>query len=586
MLENLTNLAAPKIDINQQIVKALGNNNQETASSPSILFDCCQAVIEQIYGDEINNSLISILNSQQIRQTNLLFKSFFSLTLDRGALVPHSYEQEKVLPAPVFRRSAFVDIISRKANIQYDQQRGYLIDKDIRFYFFDIKDFRLFDLAIDNQGNHYADLLINKIVSTINVEINKQSLAKDVFLCRYGGDEFFIGGIDIDEQRFLTFSDQIKTELEKLKGYYKNPYTNQIEEGRIKLNELKQHLFTILKSQDVDTSEENFKKHIFLAYFKRGLILNNDEVERVKVYLNKHFNVSFSQVQKNIYSDFLKAGSPKEIINQKIRQLTKVNPQFAPIIYLAQAIDEQESGMKREIITQRTQIIIEFIENVVYDPLLEYNVYSFTDFFERLRHNKLKMLQVIDFKFLKEINDLFSMVEGDEIIKSIWHQFKQQILQNLAEETRTKIIIGRRGGTFFIGLDAGAECGKDELIKLKELINNQMQSITITLRDKTILLPLGLSRLFENQGLNHKEDKRYVSKMIDEIIKEAESDWYKKIGKLLEKEQINLTNLPKSLDLSSLENNSLIYQLFNAFFSGKRSQERLERLFEVQSLSK
>ncbi len=540
-------------------------------------------LLEKIYGDQINHYEF-FLKPDQAKRCTSIFNGFFSAALDSGAMDERTFtlngKTEKAESTIAFRRGSFVDLVSKKAGIRFGKE-GFSLGENLHFDLFDIKDFRQFDLARDANDNSYADILINRVIEASNEVLQELQLSQKAFVCRYGGDEFVIGGSGLTKEESEAMSSKIKERIRSLKGLYKDPDTNTIIEHPVELNESKQHVFDLEKSELSD-----IRRDVFLGYFKRGLLLNNDEIKKViDRYMKPNENGTLvvdreglyeSIKPHRIYPDTI-SEEGADVLEKKIDYICKDNPQLRPIISLAQIIDKQESNRAGTNIHKRTEAILQFIETVIYDPLLKQNIYSFTDFVDHLKAQKFEMIRVVDVKFIKEINDMYNISEGDEAIKKVWNQINEGVLAKLDQKTRAKLRIGRRGGTFFIGMDAKDQLEEKELNQLQSLLLSEGSSVRIKLCDGETEIPLGLSKQITVKKEKIEEWNVFMSRIIKEVIGSAETDWYKKIIRLVQEEGGKIEYVLQSGSFECIRD-PLKKKIFESFFSGKRKNERVASL--------
>jgi len=577
----------------------------------------CKEVLEAIYGPQIEDFEYPIPGAEDL-DYKPIFGGLLLSAFESGILKEQKYTdpngKEHVSPGSVaFRRGSFVTQIAEKANIQCDENGMWNTDTDISLAFYDIAGFRQADLAKDSQDRSSADVILNDVVSLMNSEIITSNLQGKVHVCRYGGDEFVVGGAGVTPEKLAQLDDAIRKKIKTLKGWYREvggKSSTDDRENKIQFNKSKDSLFLV--SKEHMEGDEGIKKSIFLSFFKKGLFLDSDQINKIVKRYRKE-DISKKPLGDTTLLDELKPHSiyPQSIFSEgdtesnKFEIITKYicdnNPQLKVLIDLARVIDEEESRNTGTPTIKRTEAIIHFIENTIYDPVLEYNIYSFTDFVESLKADKFKMIRTIDCKFIKEVNDEYSVVEGDEVIKAVWKKING--VMEAVTGAQGKLRIGRRGGTFFIGMDSQTPIREVDLQELNKAIAQNLQDVEVTLREEGITIPLGLSELVkanrqeekekEDAGgiSNKEEDEKYMNRVIGEAISQSEKDWYRKA--LIKFQTLNTEKGLKSLLLSLEDDGSISPSFFDTiqngsekkvwttFFTGKRSKERTAALMRT-----
>jgi GGDEF domain-containing protein len=200
----------------------------------------------------------------------------FQRTLDYSYVTP---EGETVVaptaePVLMFRRAAFVHNVMEKAG--YNEERKTFAENP-SFIFLDLKD--LFSANMAGAG----DWLLSTAARTINdaareycTEIGKSGAYAT---CRYGGDEFMVGTSGLSSDEVKGLQQVIRDRLAGRTGYYLNAESGQVEERPIALNEEKNAVITV--------PEDPVERNIFLAYLNRGLILDGEQVGKVRGLFTK-----------------------------------------------------------------------------------------------------------------------------------------------------------------------------------------------------------------------------------------------------------------------------------------------------------
>lgn len=170
-------------------------------------------------------------------------------------------------------------------------------------------------------------------------------------------------------------------------------------------------------------------------------------------------------------------------------------------------------------------------------------------------------------KFVKELNDHFSIVIADDIIRKLYNYLKT----NFGDEVASQLYFYRRGGSFFIGVEQG--------VNLNEEFINQLRKATTSFSISEILSYQLLGELLIPLGLAVWQDPRFED--LNRFMEDLDKDWYQKVPENIRNEikkggSIKLPQKPERLDkiLSQLTLENL-YRLF--FGSEKRGEERRKR---------
>lgn len=221
--------------------------------------------------------------------------------------------------------------------------------------------------------------------------------------------------------------------------------------------------------------------------------------------------------------------------------------------------------------------MLETVENSLFDRLIGEAIYSRDQFQSYFRDDEFSMVATFDLKFIKEINEKATYADSDISIKKLWNK----IQSCLEPGDREKVIVGRFGGTFAVGIRKGQELSPNTIDKLSEI-----HSLDLTLGDRRFAVPIAntWSPVILTDQNPELRDGRSVFKT---ILKLNEQDFYEKLLTDIFIEDFNVPvghfiDSLLNIDIDSIrQTNSAISkeQLYSLFLRGKRRIERVPRLF-------
>ncbi len=445
----------------------------------------------------------------------------FQRTLDYSYVAPsgETVVAPTAQPVLMFRRAAFVHNVMEKAG--YNQEQKTFAENP-SFIFLDLKD--LFSANMSGAG----DWLLSTAARTINdaareycMEIGKSG---SYATCRYGGDEFMVGtsGLSSDEVRGLQ--QVIRNRLAGKTGYYLNAESGRVEERPIALNEEKNAVITV--------PEDPVERNIFLAYLNRGLILDGEQVGKVRGLFTKD-----GAFDEEGFESSVTHTKGESDLDRKIAGILLGSPDLSLAMTLADYIDRKEiavqpAGKERAQLGRRKENLVNLLEGVVYDGLLGENVLSFEGMQSELRRGNVQKMLCLDLKFVKEINDMSSYVEGDEQIQKLW----EMVEARLDRADKRNYIFARRGGTLLIALRKGVNGAKDR--GMLETTRQFVDGASVRVRKETAAVPLGSSMVHvPHDGTMSYEES---GKVIGASLMAAEADWYGKMTEII-RSDVNLT---------------------------------------------
>ena len=528
---------------------------------------------------EIFGPLIDLLQQPkpEAGATNL-FLPLLSDIFDKGSsreincMVPYGGKEialhEKA--APIYTRSSF---IAKICETEPQINNAFLSMGRI-----DLKGLREADFDVgDIQDIRPADIIINTTIHTIRSvltevwEEEKLANANSYELGRYGGDELVIAFIGEEAQKRKEHIMQtIEERLAEKRGYYKNTSTGVVERRAIEFKRDDQG-----KSVEwISFPHEVNERIMYGEYLNRGIILSHSDFEREK----KKYSVSgvfdFASYRNNYPETSTNIPYPSEVNTreEKIAYLTEKYPEFTIYFGLAHLFDvEDETGTH----IKRQDALLKIIETSIFDRLLGEMIYSRYHFTKHMRRDEFEELQVIDFKYLKEINTAMTYADADNTIKALWNEIKESIPEN----ERSSIVISRFAGAFYIGVRKGC--------KLSDKCRSKLSAIT-TFSFKggeEYSVPLGHASI----QLENESDKRPPSSKIFDNLEEASNQRYYTalVKDILYEQDKNSEFIVQMMGVDLKELSNRPYQplskieLYALALRGKRGVVRVEKLIAI-----
>jgi GGDEF domain-containing protein len=450
-----------------------------------------------------------------------LAESFFVLAFDPGlrrkiSLSLPNGETNATGSTYMLGRASGIDWLKRKTNFRKDG--GNFSAQQFHILRFDING--VFQANQFQQGKG-GDYLINQVASGLNESIaNITGLpgGVEIIPSRYGGDEFVVyisGNINPEQRNQIV--DKIKEAIKGKKAYF----GENGEERNIGLKEDK--IEVIDPSQIVDES----KKQLFYLFLSRGNVLSLDELnaecERiiaregdVKNYLQKE------SAQKRIYPPDV------ETLEQKIDYFTGLHPEFKVPFYLAWWLDKKEGK------TERQENLLSLMESDLIDPLLDRIAMNRRDLPEHLRRSHLQEIWSFEVK-LKEMNEheQLGYTYADEAVKGAWEKIKLIFENKFGNDWEKKILVGRFGGTIFIGLREGSEELSGEELKQLQEIKVEVDGITHDVG----FAKIRAEKISEQD--NAETIKQKIEETVGALFTEPSKDWHGKKAGFLQGLNVN-----------------------------------------------
>lgn len=257
----------------------------------------------------------------------------------------------------------------------------------------------------------------------------------------------------------------------------------------------------------------------------------NAEYERIKGRegsIEKYLQEE--NAQKQIYPPGV------ETLEQKIEYFINLHPELKVPFYLARFIDRKYGDLSRQ------ENLLFFIENNLFDPLLNRITMNRQDLPEHFKEKQFKLIWSFEIK-LKEINEHKSLgyVYADEVIEKAWVKIRKLLQDKFSDDWEKYITVGRFGGLIFIGLkNYFNDLADDDLKKIQnELKQIQLEHYGIT-HDIGFaqIIPEEISGTDDQVATNLK-----IEKTINTVFSDPDIDWYMKRASFLKNLPTNEINI-------------------------------------------
>lgn len=459
---------------------------------------------------------------------------------------PSSKDTLRESPAIALNRSALIADTLDKLVVNPDSK--------IAFLMLDLSDMHFADKAGagDFVLNRFSRALLEELIK-FKLEKNQALSEADVNLCRYGGDEFCVS---ITGQYGEQVIDDLKTVIagrykkDDLKGYFKKGLSpdDPVVERPIKLKEREDgEVVDVIRRPD---SPEGRK--IFDQFMRRGQILSNDQVNmaeklpQLRDFINQEVPLSY----------------PKDVLTVKSK-LNHIASRFPNL-----RADIEALGGSHLNDSQR-QEVLKYLEDRVFDKLFGSIVYTSPEFAHRLPD--YRDLYCFDLKLVREMNEIASYPEADMAIVNLYNLIKG----SLGDDLMNKVDIGRRGGTFYVGVKKGWHS-----LNHGRMIKSALAGISVLpmeLRGKPVNFDLGVSFISREKGT-----KNFGLSQLDNLSNMAEEDFMKKIARYLAEPRMdgrtNLQFIFSHRDFNNPEEFNYMGSLVQEFFLSKRSLLRTNKM--------
>lgn len=463
---------------------------------------------------------------------------------------PGSKHTLRESPAIALNRSALIADTLDKLALDPDSKAAFLM--------LDLSDMHFADKAGagDFVLNRFSRALLEELIK-FKLEKNQALSGADVNLCRYGGDEFCVSITGQYDERVI---DDLKTVIagrykkDDLKGYFKKGLSpdDPVEERPIRLKERENgEVVDVLKRPD--SPEERV---IFDQFMRRGQILSDSQVKMTE---------KLPQL-RDFISQEVPLSYPKDVITVKSK-LNHIASRFPNL-----KADIEALGGSHLNDNQR-QEVLKYLEDRVFDKLFGSIVYTSPEFAHRLPN--YRDLYCFDLKLVREMNEIASYPESDMAIINLYNLIKS----SLGDDLMNKVDIGRRGGTFYVGVKKGVSSFLGYSRRIKSALE-RVSSLPMELRGKPINFDLGISSINREKGT-----KNLDLSQLDNLSVLAEEDFMKKTARyLVEPRMDGRTNLQfifSHRDFRNPEELNYMGSLIQEFFLSKRSLLRTNKMHKL-----
>jgi diguanylate cyclase (GGDEF)-like protein len=339
--------------------------------------------------------------------------------------------------------------------------RGVFVQPNSSFVFIDIAKFSAMNIP-DKFGTLGGDYYIKIVSQTIKKILNSEKLYNQLSFSRYGGDEFLIYSPDLEKSEIATLYQKITEKLGEVEAFY------------LSRKVITRAPIHIKPTPKIITIPENKSlKRLFLTNLQRNLILDTNELNNI--------------IQsKTVIGSTMSRVSPKSMLSS-VESMEIDYPDFSKIIKLAKKVDGQYGNKDN---THRLQRYFRDLHN---DPMFDYPILPFNEFDREVSKISPSHFIAVDCKFIKEINDSFSIVKGDQVIQ----KFVDFVTSLFQKEELDDIIIGRRGGTLKLAIPDLSDYSLTSLNNILKIQKNPY--FEIDLEDIKLRIPFGFSKMKLNQ---------------------------------------------------------------------------------------
>lgn len=517
------------------------------------------------------------VNDETTKNAERLMEPILMKVCDPGLLRTQSYNPAenvsvKADPVRMLTRQAGIYELMKRTNLRYDKERKeFVMDEGQSFttLAFDLKGFR----EADEIGAGDYDLnIVAKALNQAESEIINQGIdQKDLIFFRYGGDEFFI----------FVIGDKNKEKINKIKQIIKEKVTSSY--GYLRKGQGMEKF--AIKNENIQTIEvpkNTEDRDIFLSFLTKGSIMNQDQLEKEKVYLIKNQNLKDTMHQrKNIYPPKIeKINVAKDKIKAKIEYLIINHPELKVPYWIAQIIDERNrlSGKKPEG-KSAVEKVLDYYQSYLIDPLLNEIVLDRAEIQKHIARGDFSRIFVYEIK-TKEINDNLSWTYADErVLKKIWEDKFASIENGLRKEINNgDVQIGRIGGSIIILLNKNRELSEETIEKLRKI--DKIETDYGPPRG-TIIHEIGYAEIEAevDKNLTEEERTKKSKEIFNKIFSEPTKNWLKKTfmrilsGKFFKDEFDIFINLLTHPDID--DNNHTTTFLSAKYFTGNRWKNRI-----------
>lgn len=510
--------------------------------------------------DPVLPYLPTFLRNEAIKTANTspLLCTLADFSLDYGIAQEKQFQESTAPKVAMLNRSAFISHL-----LKVYKKSPNEAPKSFSAKILDIAKFRKADQAIDVGGNHAADYNVNMIaakmnerVMAINRVLSDHGIHGYVMPCRYGGDEFGVAIIGVDDKALY---DEIYSAIIGGGSEADNGYRDGIADimgymkvgTKIVAKKIRLKPESILK--EIDIPEDAQKQEKFWEQMERGMLLDKDEIQAVINDEKTNGGIEPTGRKDTIN----KHGTFKDYLNA----LEELHPELSNSLAVVRSFSEGADVALAQAVRAEFP---DFVKNIVYDRLLGDRVTPFADLVKHLQNNAFSDVFVYDMKGIKEFNDIQSVATGDRAIMALlWNT----INISLNDADRKNIMIFRRGSTFVVGVRKS--CTNDLKSKLEKIQ-------TVKFQDDTHVVGYHQAPVTEIYSKD-AQGKQKAAEYLTNIINSADIAWMKRIiGDYLLPE-------PDILKIEEVSHGARLdfRQGMGLYFNGPRAMERMGRLLDA-----
>ena len=296
-----------------------------------------------------------------------------------------------------------------------------------------------------------ADYNLNVIASKIKqITDSEKYRGLPLIPMRYGGDEFVVaiaGKCTPEAQlQFDECLNEVREAIRKINWHSKSA-THQIN-------------FT---EELLHCPLGGIEQELIDTYLDCGTLLGRKDIDQIL----KDFTVDGALDEQGLRAELSRVKRkpvpyPNDVITniQKLEHFQIKFPSFAP------ALEEVIKANAQA----KVDFFVDFIERIVYDPLLGYDVKKFNILLNEIEEGKqFREVVFIEGRFLKEFNKI-SFLKGDIHKLNTWEVIKNAI----PDELLAQITIVNRGASFMIGIPEGMSDQERGLLQNKIAVLDQV----------------------------------------------------------------------------------------------------------------
>ena len=403
-------------------------------------------------------------------------------------------------PLQIYNRQAVFHVIKESLLFGRNEELP-----DMHFVFLDIASFQSMNIP-DRRGVLGGDYYLHLVARLFREAVQQHPKQADIFFGRYGGDEFlFSFGESLSVGEINAFVDGLGRTLASYQAYHR--VGGRVDRAPISFKG---------DLEVISIPTQPVAREVFMYYLQRNLLLDAREVENAtREYQN---NPRATQVAE--------ISSP---LPGQIEEIALHYPVYRKLIDLALAVDKERSSQTY------TRRLLHYFQSVHNDPLFEFPVLPFQEFTDHVAARPLTHLYAFDLKFIKEINDEFSLIRGDQAIVD----FVKQITELFHPADLDQVTIGRRGGTLQIAIEDFNELDLSSVLNLQNFQKNPFFHYTSRARHVTIPVGFAKTKLHRHWAALHDRRRkkgnpagnaRLVQQLSGQNLARSQARFYREIA--------------------------------------------------------